>query len=225
LPPAAIVRIRAHALFDPLRHLRTRLSSADAAALLAGGGIVIHPTTGLVGLAADPRRPDAIARLAALKGRDGSKPFLLVAADFVQALLVAAFDDPAARLLATRLWPGPLTIVATPTSRVPPALIGLTGGVAVRVDPHPGARALAQELGFPFVSTSANVTGTPPPCRFDDMDPSLFEHIEGVFECPPVPTGVASTIVTFEQGRMRLLREGALPRETLERALEPGGLP
>ncbi|MGE4428778.1 MAG: L-threonylcarbamoyladenylate synthase [Solirubrobacteraceae bacterium] len=47
---------------------------ARLTAVTAAGGIVLFPAEGVYGLAADPRRPDAVARLAALKHRDPTKP-------------------------------------------------------------------------------------------------------------------------------------------------------
>ena len=51
----------------------------QAADVLRRGGIVAYPTETFYGLAVDPRRDDAVARLYAAKGRDASMAIPLIA--------------------------------------------------------------------------------------------------------------------------------------------------
>src|SRR5690348_5052126 len=79
------------AYFDPV--------ALDAAVdVLRAGGVVAYPTDTLYGLAADPRRPDAVARIFALKGRAETSPLTLIAADPDQASAAAFFTARAAAL-------------------------------------------------------------------------------------------------------------------------------
>src|SRR5690606_22652608 len=63
---------------------RTDLDKAAidrAVVVLRAGGIVCIPTESSYGLAVDPSNPDALDRLAILKGRPEHSPFALIACD------------------------------------------------------------------------------------------------------------------------------------------------
>src|SRR5207248_1303124 len=71
--------------------------------------------------------------------------------------------NEAASALARAFWPGPLTLVLPGGSgRLPDALRGPEGGIAVRWTSHRGMARLARALGEPVTSTSANLPGAPP---------------------------------------------------------------
>lgn len=131
---------------------------------LQAGGLVLHATEGVWGLACDPFDADAVATLLALKGRPVSKGLILIGADSgAFALELADVDAPdQRRVLAS--WPGAFTWIL-PNHRFPDWITGGRHEVAVRVPGHPQARALARAFGSPLVSTSANASGRPPATR------------------------------------------------------------
>jgi L-threonylcarbamoyladenylate synthase len=127
---------------------------------LMQGGIVLHATEGVWGLACDALDARAVRSLLAVKGRAGAKGLIVIGHD------AACFEeelcrlDPQTRQRVRDSWPGPVTWVL-PNHRFP---LWVTGGhdtVAVRVPGHPQARALARSFGGPLVSTSANRAGFP----------------------------------------------------------------
>src|SRR4051812_44849617 len=96
--------------------ITTRLAAADATAIaeaaevLARGGLVAFPTETVYGLGADARNGEAVAQLYAAKGRPAFNPLIAHVPDVEAARSVALFDEVAERL-AARFWPGPLTLV------------------------------------------------------------------------------------------------------------------
>lgn len=187
---------------------------AHAAALLRGGGIVAYPTETFYALGALASRPDALARLGAAKLRPEGKPLPLIAADAAQVRAIASLDGPLAEL-AARFWPGPLTLVLPAAAGLDPALTAGDGTVAVRVPGSEVARALALEAGGALVSTSANLSGGPPPVGPAELSRALLAGIDCVLDAGPAPGGLPSTIVALERGELRLLRAGAIPFERL----------
>ena len=82
-----------------------------AAAVLRGGGVVAIPTDTVYGLAAVATKPEAVARLAAMKGRSKSQPIAVLVSDAEQAEELAGVLSAEAVSLMDAFWPGPLTIV------------------------------------------------------------------------------------------------------------------
>ena len=80
-------------------------------ATIAAGGVAVFPADGLYGLACDPLRADAIARLHALKGRDDGKPSaVLFFSPLILRELISSLGEPTREALGA-LFPGPVTLV------------------------------------------------------------------------------------------------------------------
>jgi L-threonylcarbamoyladenylate synthase len=198
---------------QPLAH-----AIAVAVEALRAGRVVAFPTDTLYGLAVDPRRPDAVERLFALKGRDARSAVPLVAATLEQAMLVANFTGRE-RQAATAFWPGPLTIVAPANSGVTPEALGGQRTVATRVPAHDIARELARVFGFPITATSANQSGQPAADSADAVAAALPD-VDVLVDAGRAPGGAPSTIISFEDARPILLREGAVPWERVIKSLQ-----
>jgi L-threonylcarbamoyladenylate synthase len=194
------------------------------AALLRGGGVVAYPTETFYGLGALARDGAALARLARAKGRPEGKPLPLIAADVAMVEQVASLG-PVARRLASRFWPGPLTLVLPVRPGLPESVTGGTGTVGIRVPGSEVARALCRAAGAPVVSTSANPSGGPPPASASALDAALVARIDGVLDAGATPGGRPSTVVRVDDERLTLLRDGAIPFDAVERAarLAPEG--
>jgi L-threonylcarbamoyladenylate synthase len=191
---------------------------ATAAAALRRGELVVYPTETFYGLGALASRPEALARLAAVKLRPDGKPLPLVAADVDMAFALWEEVPEAARRLAERFWPGPLTLVAAAASGLPAALV-LGGAVGVRVPGLALARELARLAGGPLVSTSANPAGGVSPSSSAGLAAALLERIDLVLDGGPTPGGLPSTVVEVRPSGARLLREGAVPWSEVEALL------
>ena len=139
----------------------TSLHVSRAARVLKAGGIVLHATEGVWGLACDPFNGEAVSRVLLLKGRSVAKGLILVGGTpghFAEELDTL---EPRARLQVENSWPGAVTWVLT-SNRFPKWISGGRETVAVRVCGHPQVRELCHRFGGPLVSTSANPSGRPP---------------------------------------------------------------
>ncbi len=196
---------------------REEVTAALPAAVthLSRRGLIGYPTETVYGLGSTTSA-GAVDRLAALKGREPGKPFLvLVAGRRMLAGMGLRLTDAGERLAAA-FWPGPLTLVLPGGEGVlPDTLRGPEGGVAVRWPSHPGAAALVETLGSPVTSTSANRPRHP-----SLMDAPSIEHAfaaavaEGsllVLDAGPLPHSAPSSLIDCTGPAPRLLREGAIP--------------
>ncbi len=177
---------------------------------IAGGGVVVFPADGLYGLACDPLRADAIARLHALKGRDHGKPSaVLFFSPLILRELIGSLGERTRAALAA-LLPGPVTLVVhNPERRYP---------LACREDPERlGLRLIEGPLtgvSRPLFQTSANRSGDAPPARFDDVGGEIVSGADLAIDGGEL-SGEPSTVVDVTGlelgGGWRLLRAGALP--------------
>jgi len=195
---------------------------AAASEALRAGQVVLLPTETVYGLAVRADDPAAVERLREVKGRD-QKPFALFVADLAAAE-ASAVVPAAARRLAERFWPGPLTLVLDPTSPEAAALAGAPdGSLGYRVPGQEFTREVIEAAGVPVFATSANLSGEPPQTDCAGALAALGQNASGVglaVDGGPASLGSPSTVLRFPaQGPAQILREGFLSRAAVERAM------
>ncbi len=94
--------------------------------VLAAQGMIALPTETYYGSAVRPTEEPALRRLFELKGRPVGKPILVLIGNRDQLAQLVAAIPPAATVLMTLFWPGPLTIVFPAAPGLSPLLTGGT---------------------------------------------------------------------------------------------------
>jgi L-threonylcarbamoyladenylate synthase len=200
---------------------------AEAARVLAAGGLVAFPTETVYGLGADAGNGEAIARLYAAKGRPTFNPLIAHVASAAAARKLARLDAAAERLAAA-FWPGPLTLVLPKAADCPVAALATAGldSVAVRLPRHPVAQELLRAFGGPVVAPSANRSGHVSPTTAAHVLADLGGRIDLIIDGGATPVGLESTIVAClgkslgeSLGEPALLRPGGVPRAAIEEVL------
>jgi len=176
--------------------------------VLRQGGVVACPTETWLGLLADARNPEAIEKVAVLKGRPADMPIALLLPDAEAASEIALPPSPQAERLMRAHWPGPVTILFHARRSLSPRLVR-DGKVGARVPGPSPAAELTRAFGHPVTATSANLSGQPPLRSAAELPPALAAGIDGMV--PGVsPGGPPSTLVDATTTPMRILREGAV---------------
>jgi L-threonylcarbamoyladenylate synthase len=195
--------------------------AAAAARHALEGGLIAYPTETVYGFGC-ALQPEPLARLARLKRPDADRPFLLLAAHARQ--LPRLRWTSAARRLARSFWPGPLTLVLEADEPLPQHVIGADGTVAVRITPHPGARALLDALKAPVTSTSANVPGASPAHTAEELATVIAQLGSGpewlLLDAGTLQPSPPSTIVRCVADGVSVLRSGAVPDDEIRTVLE-----
>ena len=194
---------------------------AEAARLLAAGGIAAIPTETVYGLAADAANGAAVAAVYAAKGRPQFNPLIVHVADRAMAGRYARFE-PLAEELAARFWPGPLTLVLPMLAHAPLASLVTAGlpTVALRVPAHPAMQGVIRALGRGVAAPSANASGRLSPTRAEHVALSLPD-VPLILDAGQTSVGLESSIVAVTDGKALLLRQGGLASESLAEVTGP----
>ena len=183
---------------------------------MAVGGVAVYPADTVYGLACDPQSREAVERLYLLKRRRPDKPAAVMFFD-VELALEALPELPARTREALRaLLPGGVTLLLpNPAGRFPLAGGGEVLGLRVPDGPLRGVR-------WPVLQSSANRSGGSDPRRLDDVPEFIRDSADLVLDAGELP-GTPSTVVDLRDyerdGLWSIVREGAVPRATVEAAL------
>jgi L-threonylcarbamoyladenylate synthase len=196
-------------------------SLAQAVELLRAGDVVGLPTETVYGLAGDALNPAALARIFEVKQRPLYDPLILHFADAERALEVAAQVPKAARLLAERFWPGPLTLVLEKKELVPDLATSGLPKVALRVPAHPVSQALLRAFGGPLAAPSANRFGRISPTDARAVQAELGDAVPLILDGGPCAVGVESTVLEVREDGITLLRAGGISAEEIVASVGP----
>lgn len=191
---------------QPERHSAIK----EAAEVIKNGGIVACPTETYYALCARFDNEDTLKYLFMLKGRHSDKPFpLIIGWPELLSFLTEEVNE-LSRELIRKFWPGPLTILFNAKKGLSEFLLK-DGKVAVRVPGHSPALELAMAAGIPLTATSGNNTGFPPSQTAQDVMKYFDARIDMLLdEGVPTPGELPSTIVDPSDGRLVIIREGAV---------------
>lgn len=196
---------------------RDREIEACAAALRAGQVVAI-PTETVYGLGADASNRSAVRRVFEIKGRPAHHPVIVHIPSAEHLERWARVVPEAARRLAARFWPGPLTLVLPRRPEVLPEVTGGQDTVALRVPAHPVTLRLLERFGGGLAAPSANRFGRLSPTTAEHVRAELGDRVDRILDGGPCRVGVESTIVALVD-RPRLLRPGGIPAAELEEVL------
>lgn len=189
------------------------------AAHLRRGGIVAVPTETVYGLAANALDAAACRRIFRAKKRPSFDPLIVHVLNPAEAKKLAVWNE-AAETLASRFWPGPLTIVLPKQTVVPGIVTSGLESVALRCPDHPVMRRLLTLAGLPLAAPSANPFGAVSPTSADHVVAGLGNRIPFVLDGGVCEIGVESTIVDLRDPRRPVvLRPGKIGPAELSRLL------
>jgi L-threonylcarbamoyladenylate synthase len=191
----------------------------EAAGVLNRGGLVAFATETVYGLGAVATDATAVARIFAAKGRPSVNPLIVHVADIVQAgECVAEWSDDA-DALASRFWPGPLTLVLRRSDRIPDIVTAGKPTVGVRCPAGPVARGIIARCGHPIAAPSANRSNRLSPTRAEHVLADLEGLVDLIIDSGPTAVGLESTVLNLTSDPPRLLRPGPIAASDVEAAL------
>jgi L-threonylcarbamoyladenylate synthase len=189
-----------------------------AAKVIGDGGIVVYPTETVYGLGADPFSKESIMKVFEAKGRSKAMPLSVAVRDFKDAGRIGVVNK-AAKALASKFMPGPITIIIEKSEGLPYELTSGLGTIGIRVPDHPIAIKLIGLAG-PITATSANISGQESPRSYREASAQMSGRVGLILDGGACKVGKESTIVDVsKEGTFSIVREGAIGKDMIGKVL------
>ncbi|AER19254.1 L-threonylcarbamoyladenylate synthase [Streptococcus suis] len=185
--------------------------------ILENGGAVILPTETVYGLFAQALNEDAVNRVYQLKQRPRDKAMNLNVSNLNDIYFFSQNTPFFLEKLYNRFMPGPLTIILKANKNVPFWVNSGLNTVGFRLPNHEQTLRLISETG-PLIGPSANISGNESGKKFSDIQAQFPVDLPGI-EDDQALTGVDSTILDLSGQKARILRQGAISREEIQKAI------
>jgi L-threonylcarbamoyladenylate synthase len=189
-----------------------------AASFIKRGRVIGIPTDTFYGLSADPFNLAAIERVFQVKGRPETRALPILVNSIEQAVSLAREVPDAFLTLASKFWPGALTLVVEATHRLPLKVTGNSGRVALRWADSRIATALIEAVGGPITGTSANLSGHPSCTNAAQIALQLGNNLPLILDAGDTGAVHASTIVRINGNEWSIVRDGAIADTEIRKA-------
>lgn len=181
---------------------------ASAVATLRKGGIILYPTDTIWGIGCDATNSKAVQRVYELKKRADHKAMLVLAnSTGMLERYVEKVPDVAYQLIDVAIKP--TTIIYDNGINLAPNLLGPDGSIGIRITNERFSSKLCRALRRPIVSTSANISGMPSPCFFNDVSKEIIEGVDYVVNFrrnDRTPNAPSCVIKLSVSGEIKVLR-------------------
>lgn len=190
-----------------------------AADLIKDGFLIAVPTETVYGLAGNGLDENAVKDIYEVKGRPEVKPLSLMVAGSEDIDKYCEDIPQQARFLAERFWPGPLTIVLKSKDIVPEIVRAGGKTVGLRCPDHEKTLNLIRLTGLPLAAPSANPSGAESPKSAERVRDYFEGSIAGIIDGGECAIGKESTLIDMSGDEYKILREGALTKKKIAKAL------
>lgn len=184
-------------------------SASEAAHLLSCGKVGILPTDTVYGFSGivdvEEKKFLCDEKIRLIKGRSETKPFIQLISKPEDIYKYSEVELP--EQIVT-LWPGPLTVIVPVKKDL--YMAQKTPTVAFRC---PGDEWLRKVIGLcnkPIYSTSANRSGQKIIEEIDGIKSEFEAEVDFIVADGDRKNGVPSTLITIENGAIKVLRQGAI---------------
>lgn len=187
-----------------------------AANFLNNGNLVAIPTETVYGLAANAFNKEAVSQIYAVKNRPQINPLILHANSFERLEDWGIYLPKNAIKLAEKFSPGPITFVVPKSAKIPYMVTAGHESVAIRIPKHPLTLELLKIIDFPVAAPSANPSGYISPTSAQHVNEQIGSKINYILDGGNCQVGLESTILSFVEPKVKLLRLGGLAIEEIE---------
>ncbi len=185
--------------------------------ILQNGGLVAFPTDTVYGLAALPAKTEFIESLYTVKGRESTRAIAILMSSADQLNEISVSPNKTAQILASRFWPGPITLIV-PRHPNLPEVLSPNPTIGVRVPDHKFSLELLGMTG-PLGVTSANISGHENTISAEEVLQQLDGRIHLLIDGGKCPGSVPSTVVDCTTLEPIILRSGPIGPEEIQNAI------
>lgn len=191
-----------------------------AAELIKKGKIVIFPTETVYGIGVNGLDSNAVKKLYEIKKRPLNKPISLLVSDMEMVEQIARDITDVEYQIMKTFFPGPLTIILKKKEIVPDIVTSGSDTVGIRMPSEKIAIEIVKQAGVPIATPSANISGKPSGTNIKSIMQDFEGKVDFFIDGGESKLGIGSTIVQVINGEPKILREGSITLEQINKVIK-----
>ena len=179
------------------------------------GQIIAYPTDTVYGIGCNPFNKDSISKIYDIKNREGEKRFPILGFSKKELEKIVEFNTISENI-SEKFWPGQITMLL-PIRKEMSQRISNNGKLAVRVPNNECVLAILEKCKL-IVGTSANISGEKSILDSNECKTKLPE-IDILVNGGKITSLGESTIIDFIDDQLKVIREGSISKQDIEKIL------
>jgi len=144
------------------------------------GGILLHKTDTIWGLACDAKNTESIKKIYSIKKRNLNKPLIILVSD--KKMLNEYVEKVPDNILSLINKINGLATIIYPNPKSLPEILTHKGSIAIRITKNKKCQEIINEINKPIISTSANISGEPFPKKFSDINSKIKKSVDYILK-------------------------------------------
>ena len=176
--------------------------------IILNGGVILYPTDTIWGIGCSAIIESAIKKIFRIKRSDNSK--LLISLVSSIEMLERYVKNVPEYVLEYLYDESPTTIIYPKVTGLNRILYGKNESIALRIVKDNFCKTLIDQINTPLISTSANISGSPFPKNFKEIDKKIINEVDYVvnFNDSDLINSKPSRIIKFSlNGQIEVIRE------------------
>ncbi len=179
---------------------------------LSNGAVIAFVTDTVWGIGCLPSSEKGVNRIYEIKGRDRSKPLILMSNKEEYLLPYVDNISVKAKELMEKYFPGALTIINEKSPLTPAYITSGKNTVGIRVPDNEIFRKLCSKInGHVLATTSANLSNQPSGKNYEEVKKSIGHLADYIIEdYGYTAKGIESTVILAINDDIKILRQGSI---------------
>lgn len=178
--------------------------------VLKHGGVAFVPTDTIYGILASAFNKDAVERVYKIRGRDKDKPCIVLISSLSDLKKFSIKLDKSQNDFLSKVWPGKVSVILPCTLEKLKYLHRGKKSIAFRmIGPRNKNLFNILKLVGPVIAPSANPQGLLPATKRSEGRKYFGDSIDA-YICVGTKISKPSTLVEYRNGKLKILREGAV---------------
>ena len=180
--------------------------------ILKKDGVISFVTDTVWGIGCLPHSGIAVEKIYEIKGRNRSKPLILMSNSLEYLLPYVENLSQTAKNLAGKYFPGAITLVVNKSDKTPEFITSGMNTVGIRIPNNEIFKTLCENVeGHVLATTSANLSGMPSAKNYREALTYIGNFVDYVLqEESDKAKGLESTVVLAVNDDVKILRQGAV---------------
>ena len=182
-------------------------------------GVVILPTDTVYGIAADASNEEAVRKIYEVKHRKFTKPCNILVSNIDMIRKVTKNVSPEEEKIMKKYFPGALTMIFDKNDKIPNIVTANLDTRGLRMPNNKFLLERREKYGKPIVATSLNLAGEESYTNVEKIEKTLKNNVDLIVDGGETKIGIPSTIIKIEDKKIRILREGPITKEELQKEI------
>ena len=179
--------------------------------------VFCYPTDTVYGIGANVYKRDAVEKIYYLKNREISHQFSIIIDNVLKLKELIAEMNKSAAILIEKFWPGALTLIFKASQKSKDQIAGVNETIGIRLPNNKICGLLIEHIGFPIISTSANIAGGKVPHSVEEIPVEIRNNCNFVIDAGKIKSTGASTVIDVSSPLPAIIREGAITVDEIKK--------